>query len=75
MVVGYSACFALVGILLLGVLVSRECLAAQECGRVDSALVSWLPVCWLLGSVWAVIAGWQGRLPGARAAIISHEDE
>ena len=74
MVVGYSACFALVCILLLGILVSRDCLDAQQCGRVDSAIISWLPACWLLGSVWAVIAGWQGRLPGARAAIGSHED-
>ena len=74
MVVGYSASFALVCILLLGVLVSRDCLDVQQCGRTDSAIISWLPVCWLLGSVWAVIAGWQGRLPGARAPVRARED-
>ena len=74
MVVGYSASFALACILLLGVLVSRECLNALQCGPRDRVIMSWLPACWLLGSVWAVVAGWQGRLPGARARVRAGED-
>jgi uncharacterized RDD family membrane protein YckC len=68
MVMGYCAAIALLCIIVLGLGISHDCLDAQRCSRTDRAVASWIPWCWLLGSMWAAITGWQGRLPGTHAA-------
>lgn len=66
MVFGYCSAIALLGIVVLGLGISRECLETEQCGRIDRAVAAWIPWCWLLATAWAVMAGWQGRLPGTR---------
>ena len=67
MVVGYIAAMTLFCIIMVALLVSSECLDGDLCGRVDAVIAGALPYCSMVGSVWAVIAGWQSRIPGTRA--------
>ena len=74
MIVGYSTSIALFCLVMVALLVDRQCLDEVACGRVDEAIIGAVPLCWLAGSVWALIAGWQGRLPGTRATARALDD-
>ena len=48
-------------------LVSRQCVDGQPCSAAELILLSLLWVAWGGISVWTALAGWRGRLWGARA--------
>jgi uncharacterized RDD family membrane protein YckC len=48
-------------------LVSRQCIDGEPCSTMEFVVLTLLWVAWAGASIWAAVAGWQGRLLGARA--------
>lgn len=47
--------------------VSDQCLNSQGCTGLENVVFAAMGIAWLAASIWSVAAGWQGKLPGARA--------
>ena len=48
-------------------LVSRQCIDGEPCSTTELIVLTVLWVAWAGTSIWTAVAGWQGRLQGARA--------
>jgi hypothetical protein len=48
-------------------LVSRQCIDGEPCSTTELVVLTLLWVAWAGASIWTAVAGWQGRLLGARA--------
>jgi hypothetical protein len=49
-----------------GMVLSAPCLAGGPCGDRDELIERGLGVVWIGASMWCIVAGWRGQLPGAR---------
>ena len=48
-------------------LVSRQCIDGEPCSTTELIVLTMLWIAWAGTSIWTAVAGWQGRLLGARA--------
>ena len=67
MIAGYQLVLCLAISITAAALVSESCVAAARCTRGEEVATSTLGLAWIGAGVLCIVAGWRGRLWGARA--------